>query len=331
MGANRQPAKPAPAKTPPELVRFVPASLSDARVAAMRLRAGLPDLSPSHARDLIAQMLGSPSWASLRADVLELDQTASLPDAEVDTATRRQRRDAQARVLVPVLKALVGDTDTDPTDTAYVKRLAIALVDEVHASDPQVNEPSQPIDWSQRPPVARTDLLGAVSVNWWLKWRRTQLAGMEALTQTHDDVEAAERVLEIDVLTGSPSSLIRLARAWGELVQRPGVGLAVPEEATAFVLDRIAVEYACERARRADAWRAFTERRSRVSEAERNQIETEFDRELWSLACELLATQPCAALTQKALENPGDFRDLAQRGRSRFEPGLRALAKVSPA
>jgi len=297
----------------------------------MRLRAGLPDLSPSHARDLIAQMLGSPSWASLRADVLELDQTASLPDAEVDTATRRQRRDAQARVLVPVLKTLVGDTDTDPTDTAYVKRLAIALVDEVHASDPQVNEPSQPTDWSQRPPVARTDLLGAVSVNWWLKWRRTQLAGMEALTQTHDDVEAAERMLEIDVMTGSPSSLIRLARAWGELVQRPGVGLAVPEEATAFVLDRIAVEYACERARRADAWRAFTERRSRVSEAERNQIETEFDRELWSLACELLATQPCAALTQKALENPGDFRDLAQRGRSRFEPGLRALAKVSPA
>jgi hypothetical protein len=138
-------------------------------------------------------------------------------------------------------------------------------------------------------------------------------------------------VLEIDVLAGSPSSLIRLARAWGELVQRPGVGLAVPEEATAFVLDRIAVEYACERARRADAWRAFTERRSRVSEAERNQIETEFDRELWSLACELLETQPCAALTQKAIENPGEFRDLAQRGRSRFEPGLRALAKVSPA
>ena len=331
MGANRQSAKSTPAKTPPELVRFVPASLSDARVAAMRLRASLPDLSPSHARDLIAQMLGAPSWASLRADVLELDQTASLPDSEVDAATRRHRRDAQAQVLVPVLQTLVGETDTDPTDAAYVKRLAMALVDEVHASDPQVSEPSEPIDWLQRPPVARTDLLGAVAVNWWLKWRRTQLAGIEALTQTHDDVEAAERVLEIDVLAGSPSSLIRLARAWGELVQRPGVGLAVPDEATAFVLDRIAVEYACERARRADAWRAFTERRSRVSEAERNQIETEFDRELWSLACELLATQPCAALTQKALENPGEFRDLAQRGRSRFEPGLRALAKAAPA
>jgi hypothetical protein len=323
----------------------------------MRLRAGLPDLSPSHARDLIAQMLGASNWTSLRSDVLELEQSASFPDQEVEADIRLQRRDAQARVLISALQDLsrrppVGpegeidqadqpnnvatgaqkpNTAADPTHTLYITRLAYALAEEVHASDPDRTDTSVPIDWKQRPPVARTDLLGTVAVNWWLRWRRTQLVGSEALTQTHEDVEQAERLLEIDVTAAAPSALIRLARAWGELALRPGAGQSVPEEAIAFVLDRIAVEYACERARRVDAWRAFTERRNRVTDIERHRIETEFDRELWSLACELLVTQPCAALTQKALENPGEFRDLAQRGRSRFEPGLRVLAKESSA
>ena len=354
------------APSSPELARYIPASLADVRVAAMRLRAGLPDLSPSHARDLIAQMLGASNWTSLRAEVLELEQSASFTDQEVDADIRLQRRDAQARVLIAALQDLLKrpqpglavesgpasqtdkpekpgrvvnatkaaeepDAPADPTHSLYITQLAHALAEEVHASDPDRTDTSVPIDWKQRPPVARTDLLGTVAVNWWLRWRRTQLAGSEALSQTHEDVEQAERLLEIDVMTASPSSLIRLARAWGDLVLRPGAGQSVPEEATAFVLDRIAVEYACERARRADAWRAFTERRNRVTAAERNRIETEFDRELWSLACELLATQPCTAMTRKALENPGEFRDLAQRGRSRFEPGLRVLAKESSA
>ena len=352
------------APSSPELARYIPASLADVRVAAMRLRAGLPDLSPSHARDLIAQMLGASDWTSLRAEVLELEQSASFPDQKVDADIRRQRRDAQAQVLIAALEDLSKrpqprpddesgpaadkpekpgkavnatksaegpDAPADPTHSLYINLLSHALVEEVHASDPDRTDTSSPIDWKQRPPVARTDLLGTVAVNWWLRWRRTQLAGSEALAQTHEDVEQAERLLEIDVMTASPSSLIRLARAWGELVLRPGAGQSVPEEATAFVLDRIAVEYACERARRADAWRAFTERRNRVTAAERNRIETEFDRELWSLACELLATQPCTALTRKAVDNPGEFRDLAQRGRSRFEPGLRVLAKESSA
>jgi len=379
----------APTASNLDSARYIPAALADARVAAMRLRQSLPDLSPSQARNVVARMFGASDWAALRHDVFELEQSASRPDSAVDAATRQRRREAQAKALIPVLEDLWfsarpaarrgesdanGDTDhgadsaldnpaeddakegagnkkkpntnaaqgapaaptqqtpkaaADPSRKPFLQLLASALAQEVQASDPEGITNHSSIDWLQRPPVARTDLLGNVATNWWLRWRRLQLVGSEALAQTADDVDRAERLLEIDVSSGSPSSLLRFARAWGELAQLPGVGQPIPEEAIAFVLDRVAVEYACERARRADAWRAFTERRSRLEETERARLESAFDRELWALACELLATQPCIELAETARRQPGAFRELAQRGRSRFEPGLRALAKAA--
>jgi hypothetical protein len=308
---------------------YIPASLADARVAAMRLRTQLPSLTPSMARNAIARMMGAADWSALRAVVTDENPTASAPDRAVDPTVRTARRNAQTAALVPFLQEMALDLNPevqlDPTQRNHAKLLAQALVDEVHVSEPELTPAHAPIEWAKRPLLMRTDLLAKTAGLWWLRWRKAQVVGDEAAHQIPEDSEAVERFLEIEVGEGCPSAFLRLARGWGELVTRPGAGEPPPDEAIAFVFDRLAVEYACERARRADAWRDFNEKRSQLPALERDQLEIEFDRQLWSMARALLNTQPCTRLAELATHDPPAFRELAHRGRSRFEPGLRAF------